>query len=133
MRGLLFFLLCLFLSQGAPAMEQVASPTFQEREAVMVHWKPSDAPWPKYLPRGYRFQGVSYINTKRGKVTHLRFIKDEKLLSIFTKPTSRHKGKWRVKRKGEYSIIEWQKGAREFTLIGREDSGCLIKIAESIK
>jgi hypothetical protein len=129
-------LLCLIIAicscQGGPAGESVPF-SFQEQEATLIRWRPPDVPWPHYLPRGYRFQGVSYLNTKRGQVVHLRFTNDKKLLSIFIKPSSRGRRKWKVKRKNKYTIVEWRKGGNDFTLIGRESTGSLLKIAESIR
>lgn len=134
MKGFILFLLCLiFSTHSGPAQELAGLELSCEQEATFVHWKSRDLPWPKYLPEGYIFQGVSYLNTKHGKVVHLRFTNDEKLLSIFIKPTIHKKRKWQVKRKGEYTMVEWQKGGKDFTIIGRESTASLMKIAESIR
>lgn len=125
-KALLLLLPLLFVS----SLESYAA---LSNEMVQVRLSPDLGPYPYYLPKGYRFQGISYIETRSGQVTHLRFAKGKKLISLFSRPSHKKRRKWRTRQKGKYVIIEWQQDGRSFTLIGQERASCLLKVAESVR
>mgnify|MGYP000971002827 FL=1 len=108
------------------------------RDELVSSKRPVDGPWPEYLPPGYKFQGFSYLKTKKSKITYLRFANGEKLLSLFIDPNDESGHNRRhdhpdEKKKGDYTIFEWKKGGDKYTLIGRESLSVLKKIAKSVK
>jgi hypothetical protein len=125
-------LLLVFSSQLTPAWGQSQAELVLRPELVSSK-RPVEGPWPKYFPSGYRFQGISFYRIQRGRVVHLRFVKEKKLLSIFSKPRGKNRFRRKVNRRGNYTIIQWQKGDNEFVLVGREPVTVLLKIADSIE